>query len=333
MKRFSRAAVFGKFWPLHLGHLKLIENAKKLSESVVVFVDDGNEDVPVNIRISWITNEISEVTAVSAPDLCGHESEKCTEKCSKNYAEFLKADYGDFDAIFAGDSYGYTLAHTLNITPVIMDRTADGFMGRLIRQNISGHWNDISRSAKAYYCKRVVVVGAESTGTTTLSADLAERLGTVWVPEYGRQFTEEKGIDHQWTSKDFIYIANRQISLEDSAVYEAGPILICDTDALATYIWHERYMGSKLEEIADMARNRKPSLYILTSDDIPFVQDGYRDGEHIRAWMTNRFRDELSQNNLPWVEVSGTRLQRIESSMAAISEHLGTNWVCQNSVN
>ncbi len=328
MKRFFRSALFGKFWPLHKGHLNLIEQAVSLSDNVVVFVNDGNEDVPTTVRISWIQNEIPQITAVATPDLCGHESELCTEICSKRYAEFLKSEHGRFDAIFAGDSYAYALAKILNITPMIMDRAVDGYAGRLIRQNIPGHWSDISTSARSYYCKRIVIVGAESTGTTTLASNLADNLSTIWVPEYGRQFTEENGIDHNWISEDFLTIAKQQISLEEQAKLKSGPILICDTDALATYIWHERYMGSRLESIKDLACKRTPALYILTSNDIPFVQDGFRDGEHIRSWMTERFRQVLGNCNVPWVEVYGTKSQRVKNSLNAISKHLGFNWIC-----
>jgi hypothetical protein len=55
---------------------------------------------------------------------------------------------------------------------------------------------------------------------------------------------------------------------------------------------------------------------VLTADDIPFVQDGYRDGEHIRSWMTQRFRERLRQ---PWIEVRGTVDERVEAVLTALS--------------
>ena len=93
-----------------------------------------------------------------------------------------------------------------------------------------------------------------------------------------------------------------------------------DTDALATSIWHERYLGDRSEEVEALAAARAYSLYILTSDDIAFVQDGTRDGEHLREWMTRRLRDELAQRQEPWIEVMGGREQRLASAIAAIDE-------------
>jgi NadR type nicotinamide-nucleotide adenylyltransferase len=191
--------------------------------------------------------------------------------------------------------------------------------GRRIRADVRSHWHLLSGSARAWYCRRVVIVGAESTGTTTLAADLAEQLGTVWVPEYGRQFTEQHGIDHNWRSSDFEEIARQQAADEDAAARVSGPILICDTDVLATTVWHERYMGSRSEVVEAMAAARRPDLYVLTADDIPFVQDGMRDGEHIRSSMTERFREVLRNSAVPWLEVRGDRAQR----MARVTEHLG----------
>ncbi len=184
--------------------------------------------------------------------------------------------------------------------------------GRNIRADLPGHWRLLSGSARAWYCWRVVIVGAESTGTTTLAADLAGELGTVWVPEYGRQFTEEHGVVHSWQSADFEEIARHQAADEDAAARVSGPILICDTDVLATAVWHERYMGSRSEAVEAMAATRRPDLYVLTADDIPFVQDGMRDGEDVRSWMTGRFRELLGNSGVPWLEVRGNRQQRVQ---------------------
>ena len=149
---------------------------------------------------------------------------------------------------------------------------------------------------RAHLCRRVVITGAESTGTTTLARALAERLGTVWVPEVGRAVSvarEAAGIFGQWSDEDFAVIARRQQRDEDLAARVSGPVLVCDTDALATCIWQERYLGRSTAAVEAIAASRSYSLSVLTSDDIPFVQDGLRDGEHLRGWMTERFRERL----------------------------------------
>ncbi|MEK8227591.1 AAA family ATPase [Oerskovia sp. M15] len=63
------------------------------------------------------------------------------------------------------------------------------------------------------------------------------------------------------------------------------PLVVCDTDVLATTLWHERYTGHRSPGVETLAAARRPDLYLLTGDEIPFVQDGLRDGEHIRHAM------------------------------------------------
>ena len=157
-------------------------------------------------------------------------------------------------------------------------------------------------------------------GNDDLAEDLAEQLGTVWVPEYGRRFTEEQGVDHLWHSADFEAIAQHQAADEDRTARRSGPILVCDTDVLATAIWHERYMGGRSTVVEALAATRRPDLYVLTGDEIPFVQDGMRDGEHLRLWMTGRFRELLNSSGVPWVEAHGDPQSRVEIVIESLAD-------------
>jgi len=175
--------------------------------------------------------------------------------------------------------------------------------------------------------KRVAIVGAESTGKTTLAQELAAHFKTVWVPEYGRQYTEvsvgrEVLFDYQWSKEEFVHIAQKQVELEDQLAQTANRVLVCDTDVLATCIWQERYMGSCSPEVEKIASQRRYDLYLLTDCDIPFTQDGLRDGEHLRQWMTNRFRDELQERQLRWTFVYGSPQQRLKTAIDATEKLL-----------
>jgi HTH-type transcriptional regulator, transcriptional repressor of NAD biosynthesis genes len=285
---------------------------------VLVVVDDGAEDVPIQVRLGWVAESFPIVEVVSAPDLCGHESEFCTPACSERYARWLRSAERDVDVVFSGEPYGDVLAESLGATSVRLERAS--VAGRVMRADLPGNWELLAPVARAWYCRRVVVVGAESTGTTTLAQALGNQLGTLVVPEYGRAFTEEHGIDHEWVTEDFEYIARQQAAMEDDAAHRSGPVLVCDTDVLATAVWHERYLGCRSSEVEAMAAQRRPALYILTSDDIPFVQDGLRDGEHIRSWMTGRFRDIINDAGVPWIEVRGSVEARMRQTVQSVAE-------------
>jgi len=95
-------------------------------------------------------------------------------------------------------------------------------------------------------------------------------------------------------------------------------LLICDTDAFATSIWHRRYLGERSPAVEALADSYRPDLYLLTDASIPFVQDGTRDGEQIREWMHATFVAELVAHGRPYVTIAGTPGERLARAVAAI---------------
>jgi NadR type nicotinamide-nucleotide adenylyltransferase len=182
-------------------------------------------------------------------------------------------------------------------------------------------WDFIDPPVRAWYAKRIVILGAESTGTTTLARDLATALRTLWVPEYGREYSEEKLArrEKKWQSEEFITIAHEQNRRENLAARDANRILICDTNAFATRLWHRRYMGFDSPELDVIASTCRAELYLLTGDEIPFVQDGLRDGEHIRHEMHRWFEEELRSQPCPWKMIRGDPSTRLNKALSAIN--------------
>jgi HTH-type transcriptional regulator, transcriptional repressor of NAD biosynthesis genes len=167
--------------------------------------------------------------------------------------------------------------------------------------------------------KIICVLGAESTGTTTLAEDLAAYYHAPCVPEYGRMYFEKnKHLNDSWSTREFIHIAREQNKLEDEAIKRVSDIVICDTNAFATSLWHERYMGYISQDVLKETKGRTYDLYILTGDDIPFVPDSTRDGEKIRHTMHERFLGELRKQSIPFIVVSGSKKKRLNDAVRAI---------------
>jgi NadR type nicotinamide-nucleotide adenylyltransferase len=227
--------------------------------------------------------------------------------------------------VFTSEEYGDRFASHLGAEHVSVDpdRVTHPVSGTLVRADRAAQWHQLEACVRAGLVRRVCVLGAESTGTSTLAEALADHYETVCVPEYGREFCEDRmrrGMTLDWRSDHFVEIASRQQAIEDQAARECDPVLICDTDALATSIWHERYLDERSPVVEALAAGRTYALYVLTSDDIPFVQDGTRDGEHVRGWMTQRFRDVLAARSEPWIEVTGRHEDRLRAAIRAIDE-------------
>jgi len=165
---------------------------------------------------------------------------------------------------------------------------------------------------------KISIVGAESTGKTTLAQNLAKQYQTVWVPEYGRIYAEGKvylPTYSQWDSNEFMDIAIAQMKLVDQLVSRAQKYVFIDTDAFATSIWHRRYMNASSKEVEALAATSMADLYLVLSPDVAFVQDGTRDGEHISDWMHQEFINELNAKKQAYVVISGPYETRLEQAI------------------
>jgi NadR type nicotinamide-nucleotide adenylyltransferase len=167
----------------------------------------------------------------------------------------------------------------------------------------------------------VAVVGAESTGTTTLARDLAQHFKTVWVPEVGRYYSEGKmytAVKDAWDASELTWIGSAQAALEDVLALQAHGVVIADTNPFATELWHERLVGGVNSSVRILSDTRPYELYLVTDVNIPFVQDGTREGGEARLRMHARFLDELAGRGLPHVVVSGTRKERVQRAVRAV---------------
>ena len=157
---------------------------------------------------------------------------------------------------------------------------------------------------------------------TTLAHALAEHFESNWVDEYGREYSAEKLArnEAEWNTDEFAMIAREQMQREDEAARQANRVLICDTSAFATVLWHRRYIGSHSAAVEEIARHGKCDLYLLTGDEIPFVQDiGLRDGEHIRLEMHRWFEGgaRFPAQSVPWKLLRGLHEERLREAVQA----------------
>ncbi|WP_229076228.1 AAA family ATPase [Actinoplanes sp. DH11] len=120
-------------------------------------------------------------------------------------------------------------------------------------------------------------------------------------------------------------VAAEQNAAEDAAARAGSPVLFGDTDAFATTIWEERYLGSTSADVRALVRD--PDLYLLTeADGVPFDDDGLRDGEHLRHWMTGRFRTELAGRGVPYAVLAGSHARRLRTAIRAVDDLLAGGW-------
>ncbi|MBW8770933.1 MAG: AAA family ATPase [Gemmatimonadetes bacterium] len=362
-REFDHALIVGKFYPPHAGHEYLVRTALQFSRRVTVLVlAASTEPLPMELRAQWLRQcfpDRDELRVVAALDdvPVDYDDEAIWRAHVDVMRRALRSDAAahdeperPVDVVFSSEAYGETLARWFGARHVCLDRARalHPISATAIRQNLDTHWPALPAPVRAGLALRVALVGAESTGTTTLARDLCDALRTrggvwartEWVPEYGREYSVNllavarahdpaaRPEDAVWTEEDFVEIACEQNRRENDAARRGGPVLLCDTDAMATAIWHERYLGSRSASVERVAEAMPPrALYLLTDHaDVPFEDDGLRDGEHLRAWMNARFADVLRAGATPWHLVSGPPDERVRLALQHIDDAMRRWW-------
>jgi NadR type nicotinamide-nucleotide adenylyltransferase len=347
---FPSGLVVGKFYPPHRGHLHLIESAAARCHDVMVLVmAAGAETVPLAGRVVWLRaacESLPAVTVIGTP--CDVPVDFGSGPVwAAQVAVMIAALEGNGlalpCAVFSGEPYGEELAARLGAQHVCVDpgRVAVPVSASQIRADLAGNWDQLIGPAQAGLAARVVVLGAESTGTSTIAELLAahyRRRGGAWsrtrcVPEAGRDYTVTKWQQARaaatasgrpeppleelaWTHADFDAVAAEQTRREDEAASAGSPLVVCDTDAFATSVWERRYLGAAARSLQPWATTALPrhDVYLVTSHEgVPWHDDGLREGDlAIRAAMTRWFTAALTAAGHSWALLTGSLGERLE---------------------
>lgn len=172
---------------------------------------------------------------------------------------------------------------------------------------------------------KVVLFGPESTGKTTLAQQLARYYNTVWVPEYAREYLQNKWNNERKTCEDhdLLPIARGQMKLENELAKKADKVLICDTDLLETKVYSEEYYGGFVDPKLDKAAQENSyDLYFLSYIDTPWEADDLRDRPEQRLEMFQAFENTLKKNNRPYILLKGDKQVRLKTAVKAIDKLL-----------
>ncbi|RAJ14959.1 AAA family ATPase [Olleya aquimaris] len=177
-------------------------------------------------------------------------------------------------------------------------------------------------------CIKVVLFGPESTGKTTLSQQLARYYNSVWVPEYAREYLQNKWNNERKTCEpeDLLPIAKGQMALENKLAQKTNTVLICDTDLLETKVYSETYYSGNCDPLIEKyALENTYHLYFLTYIDTPWEADDLRDKPEERDAMFKVFEDTLIKYNKPYVLLKGNKKERLQLATKHIDALLETN--------
>ena len=188
--------------------------------------------------------------------------------------------------------------------------------------------------------KKIVVVGPESTGKSTLCEKLAQHYKTHWVKEYAREYLIKNGTDY--TFENLLDVAQGQLTLEEEGIklasgqkksvsedtystftFHHSPLFI-DTDMYVLKVWCEFVFDKCHTWVLNQIVERKYDLYLLCNIDAPWVKDELREYPDlvIREKLYHHYKDIMVNQKKPWVDISGTYEERLKKAIAAVDNLL-----------
>lgn len=340
--RHRLGLVVGKFSPLHRGHEHVIEQARQACEQVLVLGYSqpelaGCERVR---REAWVGRRFPDVINLQIDDAwvrarCAERGlgwqampdNRASDEAQQAWlAWLLDGPIGlRPNAMFASEAYLQPTCARLArqwgspVTPISVDptRARHPISASRIRADVHAHREWLHPDVYRDFVQRVVVLGGESSGKTTLAQALAQAEGTVWVPEYGRERWEQRA--GRLTLEDLVDIGRIQIEREQALLSQASRLLVCDTSPLTTLGYAEWMFNAQPPALQEAAQ-RRYDLVVLCEPDFGFVQDGTRRDAAFQREQQAWYERQLSQRPEPVVRVRGSVQHRLAQVRAGIGK-------------
>lgn len=338
--------VLGKFCPLHKGHELLINTALKECDRVHIFVCTlSTEPIDGNIRATWMVNRYQEYMDNGSvkiyhisEDWIPQEPKDCKSRniFYGTWAGILKAlTQEKIDYIYASEDYVYPMALFLDCKARLLDidRNTIPISGTAIRKNPIKYWNYMNEDVRNYFTKKVLIIGGESTGKTSLTKQLQEFCNNrgfkaLGILEYARQWIDEnlEGDVDELKFEDISMFGKTQMTFVNTLPkhYDAQ-IVFSDTDAITSKVFQDIYFGEYDDELEDLANEATWDLILLLHPDVPWVDDGQRNlgNEHMRDVHFKYLKSELHKRGLTYVDIKGTWEERFKIATNAVNKILG----------
>lgn len=307
----------GKYSPFHKGHQQLIETALAEVDQLIVVVYNSPEttSIPLDRRADWIRTLYPAVEVLEAWD--GPRSVGDTEAIRLMHEEYLlKFLKGrEISRFYTAEFYGDHVSRALGAEWRRFNRHESGISGTAFRADPYRHRNDVHPVVYSDFVMNIVFLGAPSTGKSTICEKLAERHGTLFMPEYGREYWEQHHSERRLTQEQLTDIAEGHLERETELIKNCRSYLFTDTNAITTAMFCGYYHGwinERLKELADEAEKRYDMIFVCDTD-IPYDDTWDRSGDVNRKWFQQQIIDDLNTRRLPYVTLSGDLEERMRT--------------------
>ena len=331
----------GSFDPLHIGHIHNIIRASSMCKELYIVLSwcKCRDSVPKELRYRWILNSTRHLTNIKII-LIEDSAFSKDEYNIGNYWEIganeIKNSIGKhIDVVFCGDDYKGTHKFEKlykDSEVVYFNRGEVPISSTDIRNKPLRYWDYIPSVARGYYTKKVLIVGGESTGKSTLVQNLALAYNTNYVSEVGRDTCDYAGGEEFMIADDLIEnLLKQRINVDEAAKY-SNKLLFVDTDALTTK-FYINFLLNKDSQDATVCNNladaihkiNKWDLVLFLEPTVEFVQDGTRSEEIAsdRIKYSNQIKEMLESNGVNFITIDGDYTNRFNTAKGVIKDMFG----------
>lgn len=322
--------VFGKFLPFHKGHEAMINFALTKCDFLTVLICcSDKEKIPATTRQKWIEKTFETEKNIEVKKFNYSENEfpntsVSSLEVSKIWSQKFKELFPDYDLVITSEEYGNYVASFMGIKHIAFDIPKQLFpvSATAVRNDIFSNWDFLPDSVKPYFAFKVVILGTESTGKTTLTEQLTEYFNCSFVTEIARDLIDNS---NSIEFDDLHLVSTKHAKHIDTAILGKSPIIIIDTDIHITKSYANFIFDKTLEVESKIYNSNKANLYLYLNNDVGYVQDGTRLCESDRNLLDLSHRQILTQHYIEIVEITGDWEQRFEQAVTIIKQTIKAN--------
>jgi HTH-type transcriptional repressor of NAD biosynthesis genes len=317
--------VFGKFLPFHKGHEAMINFALHHCDFLTVLVCASNKEaISGDLRKGWIEKTFPAKKNIEVRVLAYKEDELpnssvSSREISRIWATVFKQLFPDYSLLVTSEQYGYYLAEYMNIQhlPFDLPKTLVPVSATSVRNELLANWQFVPDAVRRDLVSKVVILGTESTGKTTLTEKLAAYFNCNKVMEAGRDLIPDS---NEFSINDLHLVAREHARRIDEAADGSSPLVIIDTDIHITQSYCRFSFEQDLEVPAAIFRSNKAKLYLYLNNDVEYFQDGTRLSREERDRLDGFHRQVLREANINLVEITGNWEERFQLAIAQIKK-------------
>ena len=326
----TKAFVFGKFLPFHKGHEAMINFALSKCDILTVLVCcSDKENISDTIRKSWIEKTFEKQKNVEIKTFNYLENElpntsETSKEVSEIWADIFKKQLPDYSLLITSEEYGNFVAAIMNIQHIAFDIPKKLFpvSATAVRKDVFANWKFLPDSVKPDFAIKVVILGTESTGKTTLAEKLSKHFNCSLVLEAAREIIVNS---NNFSVDDLYHVATEHAKRIDETILADSPLLIIDTDIHITKSYSLFTFEKELEISANIYNSNIANLYLYLNNDVEYLQDGTRLSEDERNLLDLLHRQVLTDHNINIIEIKGDWDRRYEKAVEQINELIATN--------